>query len=356
MSDLDERLRRLDRLDAPDLWNEIRTREPTRGSEPWPRHRLAVAILALAVAAAGIAGATWAFTRSTGPKPSSTPNPAASPGVRAFQGTLAFQRSVDGGSFHLIVLDHGVESDLGSGSEPAWSPDGSRIAFLWGYGQGQVSLYIVKPDGSGRRRLATVGGFPGMGPPAWSSDGSTIAIGTGDQGIVIVSMSDGATAVAVHRSGCREFDPTRSPKDHRLAYVAQCDLGVPGSGVRVVGEHDRVIVPDQPGTSYHSLAWSPLGDVIAFQRSVVTAQGPAENHLFLVAPDGSGLRDITRDPTLQDGDPSWSPGGSRLAFESAGKLYYQLWVMDADGSHRVRVTFGEGQRIEDSAPAWRPGS
>src|SRR6266511_3946950 len=248
MSDLDERLRRLDRLDAPDLWNEIRTREPTRGSEPSPRHRLAVAMLALAVAAAGIAGATWAFTRSTGPKPSSTPNPAASPGVRAFQGTLAFQRSVDGGSFHLIVLDHGI---------------------------------------------------------------------------VIVSMSDGATAVAVHRSGCREFDPTRSPKDHRLAYVAQCDLGVPGSGVRVVGEHDRVIVPDQPGTSYHSLAWSPLGDVIAFQRSVVTAQGPAENHLFLVAPDGSGLRDITRDPTLQDGDPSWSPGGSRLAFESAGKLYYQ---------------------------------
>jgi Tol biopolymer transport system component len=364
MGDIDHHLKALDRIPAPELWSDIETRQPGALPGPSVPGRMAVAAVALTVAAAALGTAAWALIRNTsssagGPSPTpASPSPSTGPVAERFDGTVVFQRSVEGNGSHVIVLDHDRERDLGPGAAPAWSPDGSRIAFLWDFGQGQVSLYLVNRDGTGRQRLATVGGFMGMGPPAWSREGSAIALGTGSQGIVIYHLSDGSISRLVYRAGCLDLDPAWSPTDDRLAYVAMCDRGIPGSGIHVRGSQDEVIVRPAPRASYRSLAWSPRGDVIAFKRTVVPATGPGENHLFLVAPDGSGLRDLTGDPEVQDGDPSWSPDGSRLVFASVGPrgLYYQIWVMDEDGNGRTRVTFGEDRKVEDWAPSWRPGS
>jgi Tol biopolymer transport system component len=373
MREVEERLRELDGIPAPELWPEIETRRLRTLPQPSQGRRLAIAAVALAVAGAAIGAASWALLRSTSPTtspPSSVPT-TLSPGpvAETFDGTVAFERSIEGSGVHVIVLDHAREHDLGPGAEPAWSPDGSRLAFLLGRGGGLVSLYLVNPDGSGRRRVATVGGSFATGAPAWSRDGSWIAVGTGPQGIVLVRPADGLTWVMVHRPGCLELDPAWSPTGDRLAYIAICDRGVPGSGIHVrkgglrprpgpVGTEDKVILAAGPRTTYRSLVWSPVGDRIAFKRTVVPATGPGQNHIFLVASDGSGARDLTRGPGVQDGDPSWSPDGSKLVFDSvgAGGIYYQIWVMDADGSDRKRVTFGDDRKIEDLAPAWRPGS
>jgi TolB protein len=54
---------------------------------------------------------------------------------------------------------------------PAWSPDGSKIAFGWSY-EGSGEVYVMNADGTGQARLAEVGLAE---PPTWSPDGSQIA-------------------------------------------------------------------------------------------------------------------------------------------------------------------------------------
>ena len=86
--------------------------------------------------------------------------------------------------------------------------------------------------------------------------------------------------------------------------------------------------------SYYSFTWSPDGSRIAFQSF---RDGNAE--IYTINPDGSGLTNLTNDPS---GDlfPVWSPGGSRIAFDSdrdhAGDLF-EIYAMNSDGSAWIDV-------------------
>ena len=86
---------------------------------------------------------------------------------------------------------------------------------------------------------------------------------------------------------------------------------------------------------------------LVFERP--TRQGP---NLFTVAADGSGLTQLTR---LRggEGDSSWSPDGSKVAFARATRDRgpFEIWVVNADGSGLVRLTRHRGFSI---APAWSP--
>ena len=67
---------------------------------------------------------------------------------------------------------------------PAWSPDGSKIAYVvWAKGERTPQLYGVNPDGTGEIRLTDLRS-DGMGgySPSWSPDGSTIAIEVFEEG------------------------------------------------------------------------------------------------------------------------------------------------------------------------------
>lgn len=65
---------------------------------------------------------------------------------------------------------HRISSDMSTG-RPAWSPDGTTIAYARHVeGQSSSSLYLINADGSGRRRLA-----PDAKSPSWSADGLVLA-------------------------------------------------------------------------------------------------------------------------------------------------------------------------------------
>ena len=68
--------------------------------------------------------------------------------------------------------------------------------------------------------------------------------------------------------------------------------------------------------------------------------------IVLVKPDGSGLRQLTRD--FRDKSPAWSPDGSKLVFVRAGRLH----VIRSDGSGLRRVTPLQLDRVR--APTWSP--
>jgi Tol biopolymer transport system component len=89
---------------------------------------------------------------------------------------------------------------------------------------------------------------------------------------------------------------------------------------------------------------SPDGRWVAFHSSI-----PQED-LFVVRPDGSGLRQITND-AARDRFPRWSPDGSRLAFQSDRGGTYEIWTLRPDGSGMDRATPPDGN---PAYPVWSP--
>jgi Tol biopolymer transport system component len=131
--------------------------------------RLLFAALISAAAALAIVASTARVAR------------AAFPGVN---GKIAFQSHRDGNwEIYVMNADGSGQTRLtlnaAADTEPAWSPDGSKIAFVSTRDSavGRSDVYVMNADGSGQTRL-TFGGLVGGGlggNPAWSPDGTRIA-------------------------------------------------------------------------------------------------------------------------------------------------------------------------------------
>jgi Tol biopolymer transport system component len=113
---------------------------------------------------------------------------------------------------------------------PAWSPDGARIAFS-SERSGRLELYTMRPDGSDVRRLTTASGTAGGGGffPAWSPDGRRVAFASsreGNQELYVVN-ADGTGEVRLTNHPARDNQPTWSPDGTRLLFWSTRDGGPP---------------------------------------------------------------------------------------------------------------------------------
>jgi TolB protein len=81
--------------------------------------------------------------------------------------------------------------------------------------------------------------------------------------------------------------------------------------------------------------WAPDG------RTILLVRQRDSTEIFAVDPDGSGLRNLSRNPTL-DGSPAWSPDGRQIAFVSRRDGRYGIYLMNPDGSGQRRLTRSEG--------------
>ncbi len=170
----------------------------------------------------------------------------------------------------LEQLTFGPHAD----SRPAWSPDGSRIAFARAGDRSSCGIYVMNGDGSGLERLTTSCGDI---TPAWSPDGGRIAFGKWTLG----SLSTGI-------------------------YVMNAD----GSGVTRLTESLQDEYP----------AWSPDGSRIAFNRTYEPWPGDWFTQVFVMKSDGTDIRRLTFTGSAEfaESGPSWSPDGSRIALWSVG--------------------------------------
>jgi TolB protein len=87
---------------------------------------------------------------------------------------------------------------------------------------------------------------------------------------------------------------------------------------------------------------------IVFMRFGVVNNNLGEIHSMTAA--GGGLLNLTNTPLIEDGDPAWSPDGTRIVFRRYSAGPDQLWVMNADGTGLIVVPGSGNARY----PAWSP--
>ena len=227
---------------------------------------------------------------------------------------IAFQRD---GRIHVIGVDGTGETDLGPGSEPTWAPDGARLAFT-----GSEGITVMQEDGTIEETLIrhdfrddTYAEWDqGVGKPAWSSDGSRIAfehLGDGDMtpAQIFVMNADGSEprrVTPMQGGQYAESDPAWSPDGSMIVFWS---YGYGIARVEATGGTPRAIYLNFPAVAYGAKpSWSPDGSTILFTAGEFTPEGAV---IWSVAAFGGDAG------TLIPGAARavWSPDGARLAFE-----------------------------------------
>jgi Tol biopolymer transport system component len=98
-------------------------------------------------------------------------------------------------------------------------------------------------------------------------------------------------------------------------------------------------------------AWSPDGSRIAFSMTAAGSDDPWTIHVL--HRDGTLVHLSPSD--VYDVAPSWSPDGGRIAFQSRSfpNGNDEIYVMNADGTNRMRLTHGQAH-ARPGFPAWSP--
>lgn len=221
---------------------------------------------------------------------------------------------------------------------PAWSPDGSRIAFASAR-SGSFDLYVMDADGESIRRLTT--SEDDDGHPTWSPDGRRIAFQRGDEGHIFVMSADGGDARRVTDDLAPESDPAWSPDGRWIAYSRR----QPGTDLREIwlaapdGSERRRLTT--LSAAAYGPAWSPDGSRLAFSAN----RGGGRFDIYTIGVGGDELRRAVR--SAEDAfEPTWSPDGEILAFSRGGAIV----TIDREGNE-VQLTDPDNN---DSSPAWNP--
>jgi Tol biopolymer transport system component len=255
---------------------------------------------------------------------------------------------------------------------PALAPDGT-LAYTEKQ-QGNSSIVIAKPDGSGRRviynpaehgydlkRLAM--GLGGAFQPSWSADSQWLAFGVGywfqqrdtEKSTIMRIRRDGSGLESLTDAKVHSGFPSYSADGKEIVYRV---WGESNFGLRILNIETRAI--RTLTTGHDNLpGWSPDGSRILFTRKV----DDVNFDIFTIRPDGSDLLRVTSHRSgdghavwTWDGRIMWNSGiyGFRdeaALYDNTFQQYGQIFIMNADGSEKRALT---DSRWEDSMPLLIP--
>jgi TolB protein len=270
----------------------------------------------------------------------------------------------------LVVVTVAGALLLGATSATSGTVRGNRIAF--GLERGTLSsIYNVRPDGTGLRRLTApptrqdLGGDSG---PAWAPDGRRLVFERdlpywGDDRFQLVSVPAGGGLTRRVTSGPYDAMPTVSPDGRRITFVRLTRTdGDATVSLYTVERHSRRVARLLSDGLDISPAWSPDGRTIAFSRLADRSSPIEQATLYLADADGSHVRALGLAP-VRGVSPAWSPDGRRLAFVSFAdhngtdcaaascSPNGEIYVVATDGSGLTRLTTS---KADDEHPTWSP--
>ncbi len=214
-----------------------------------------------------------------------------------------------------VVAAVGVLAEAGPAQRETFSGPNGQLVYTLSH------LYVVNPDGSGKRQLTTstperpIRAFQ----PGWAPDGFRITfantVGTSVGGGIWIINADGTGGGRVPSTQQNDAWPTFSPDGRQIAFVRQAGrfasifvVNVDGTGLRQVTTDVSVEDPE----------WSPDGSRFTFSNGF---------DVYVVNADGTGLTNIATSEFGNARHPSWSPDGSRIAYATLN----QVRVLPAGG-------------------------
>jgi Tol biopolymer transport system component len=271
---------------------------------------------------------------------------------------IAFASSRSGGGdiYKMDPQGYSVARLTTSGSletQPAWSKDNKRVALVRprkdASNVSHYDIYVINADGT-NGHWARSTPFPyHMQDPAWSPDGSRIAVTmivNASYYLGYIDLPTGQVGLFNSMAGGRlGHRPSYDPTGTKIVYVGYRNQSI--EQISADGLTNKVVYELQ-GYAMGDPTFSPDGKKIAFYRQTAYRYISTEKPLAIYVMTSAG-GSVTKLTTAagQNINPTWSPDGSKIAFASDRTGQFQIYTMTATGGSQTRIT-------KTSAKEWYP--